>query len=317
LLAIFKNSRTNVPYIKIVNNESCWFVNGKLIGPSVVDGVYNAYTNNEMDYLLDSKISQSFQIIATVQDQDGKSVFELSPNAKTLTLKWDTYYEGRKVQPNYLGISRATGDSTNDTFTDYTNTNQLVLNAKETTHYKFKAKYGQLEHVTTITVHFVNPIFFGEIKCNTTTTYNNHNHSMDNGVPNIQVDPEVYPHMAAMDFDWVTEDKIKALSKYISNTQEHSYEITTDQQNPGHIVYAYPKDFGQLSYINDYDGYLYYNFNTSMDDNDVICLTRQITPIEELTDNHVDYYVYIFKEPSYVYKQIIKFKKAVTLKEWI
>jgi hypothetical protein len=54
-----------------------------------------------------------------------------------------------------------------------------------------------------------------------------------------------------------------------------------------------------------------------MDDNDVICLTRQITPIEELTDNHVDYYVYIFKEPSYVYKQIIKFKKAVTLKEWI
>lgn len=35
LLSIFKNSRTNVPYIKDVNGTDCWFVNGKYIGSVV------------------------------------------------------------------------------------------------------------------------------------------------------------------------------------------------------------------------------------------------------------------------------------------
>ena len=33
LYNIFKNSRTNVPYIKNVNGKNCWFVNGRNIGP--------------------------------------------------------------------------------------------------------------------------------------------------------------------------------------------------------------------------------------------------------------------------------------------
>lgn len=35
LLSIFKNSRTNVPYIKDVNGRDCWFVNGRYIGAVV------------------------------------------------------------------------------------------------------------------------------------------------------------------------------------------------------------------------------------------------------------------------------------------
>lgn len=311
LLAIFKNSRTNVPYIKIVNNESCWFVNGKLIGPSVVDGVYDAYTNDEIDYLLDSKISQSFQIMATVQDQDGKSVFEISPNTKTLTLKWDTYYEGRKVQPNYLGISKG-----GDIFTDYTNTNQIVMDAKETTHFTFWAKYGQLEHRTTITVYFVYPIFFGELKCEADHLSVRNNHELDNQNPGFQLDPEIYKSQA-LDFDWVTAGNIVTLPKYTKNTPEGNFEITTNAASPGHIVYAYPATYPALRYINDYDGYLYYNSDLSPNDsqNAFVCFKRTLEPIEGM--GSVEYYVYINKEPIYLFEQILKFKKQITLNEWL
>ena len=38
LLAIFKNSRTNVPYIKNVDGVNYWFVNGKILNKAVADG---------------------------------------------------------------------------------------------------------------------------------------------------------------------------------------------------------------------------------------------------------------------------------------
>ena len=37
LLSIFKNNRTNVPYIKDVNGTDCWFVNGRYIGAVVTN----------------------------------------------------------------------------------------------------------------------------------------------------------------------------------------------------------------------------------------------------------------------------------------
>lgn len=43
LLNIFRNSKTNVPYIKTINGYDCWFVNGKLI--SVVSHTYATDTD--------------------------------------------------------------------------------------------------------------------------------------------------------------------------------------------------------------------------------------------------------------------------------
>ena len=36
-LAIFKNNRINVPYIKEINGSKFWFVNGKNMGKATVD----------------------------------------------------------------------------------------------------------------------------------------------------------------------------------------------------------------------------------------------------------------------------------------
>ena len=298
LLAIFKNSRTNVPYIKIVNNESCWFVNGKLIGPSVVDGVYDAYTNNEIDYLLDSKLNQSFQIIASAQNNEGKYIF-LKDAEQDIILKWDVYYEGEKVTPRYVGMSMD-----GQTFTDCTKTNQIIIsNVNTTKNYTFKAEYGQLVSLSTVTVYFVDPIFFGEIPITNFTNYENNIHS--------------YDYLSDLS-DGDLGNLIKMnLQKYTTNTQNGNYEITTDKNYPGHICYAYPEQLGELRYITDMDGYMYYDSGKSNVDAANSFIHRQITinkPLDEGNED-VNYHVYINKEPSYVYKQILKFKKQVTVDE--
>lgn len=51
LLNIFKNSKTNVPYVKTINGYDCWFVNGKLI--SVVSHTYA--TDHDITNLFDTE----------------------------------------------------------------------------------------------------------------------------------------------------------------------------------------------------------------------------------------------------------------------
>lgn len=299
LLAIFKNSRTNVPYIKIVNNESCWFVNGKLIGPSTADGLYDAYTSDEIDALLDSNLNQSFQIIASAQDINGRYIFEKNTGAVDVIVKWEVYYEGRKVTPNQVTV--------NDV--DLTNSNQFVQQGlSQTKRFTITAQYGQLVSSTTVVVYFVDPIFFGEIPCDDKTTTIK--------VGDEYVDVKMHQHSTSKYFDYhelfkPTLDQIQKLPKYISNTAEHSFEVTSgDSTNPGHICYAYPASLGLLKTITDVEGYLYYDHNLPDDENRYM-LFGDKEPFEIMVHNGagtVPYYVYVDKAPVYQYKQILKFK---------
>ena len=45
-LSIFKNSRTNVPYIREINDVKYWFINGKLLGPATVQQLTPVYVEN-------------------------------------------------------------------------------------------------------------------------------------------------------------------------------------------------------------------------------------------------------------------------------
>lgn len=289
LLAIFKNSKTNVPYIKIVNNESCWFVNGKLVGPSTADGLYDAYTSDEIDALLDSNLNQSFQIIASAQDINGKYIFEKNGGAVDIIVKWDVYYEGRKVNPNQVIVNNV----------DLTGCNQIVKqNVTESQEFVITAQYGQLISSTTVMVYFVHPIYFGEIPCVDSYEESNYHDSFK-----------------------PTEAQIKMLTKYISNTQEHSFEITSNNpSDPGHICYAYPAELGHLKSITDLEGYVYYTISTNNQEpvenrymmygdnkDDKFMITPHNSPVA------VPYYVYVDRTPVYQYKQILKFKKQPTM----
>ena len=273
LLAIFKNSRTNVPYIKIINNESCWFVNGKMIGPSVVDGIYDNYSNNEIDDLLSSNINQSFQVIATASDIDGKHIFEIG-SEKDIIVKWDVYYEGKKIRPTEVNMSINGGNDTN-----YNGSDQVIVpSINQTTEFIISVRYGQLKASTTVAVHFVHAMYFGELKCT------NSPHSTSN---------------IHKDLEWISFGEIQSqLVKYISNTPIQTYKITTDPIEPGHICYAYPEQFGALNYIIDNENHIYYN--GEYENNDFEILTMDF--------NGINYYIYIQKEPSVQTEQILKFK---------
>lgn len=277
LLAIFKNSRTNVPYIKVINNESYWFVNGKIIGPSVVDGIYDNYTNNEINDLISSNINQSFQVIASAYDSEGKYVFEDAGDEtikKDIIIKWDVYYEGKKILPTEVNISIGSGDAVN-----YSGSDQVIINnLNKTTDFTINVRYGLLKASTTVTVYFEKPIYFGELKCGPHITSNIHGN-----------------------FDWVSFAEIQnQLLKYISTTPSQTYKISTDPTEPGHICYVYPDTFGELDYITDDDGYIYYDADANESDNQYKLITIKNIP----------YNIYIQKEPSVVYDKILKFKKT-------
>ena len=59
LLAIFKNSRTNVPYIKNVNGVNYWFVNGRILQPAS----YNISSENENCDCIDLQVSIKNNVI--------------------------------------------------------------------------------------------------------------------------------------------------------------------------------------------------------------------------------------------------------------
>lgn len=274
LLSIFKNSRTNVPYIKIINDESCWFVNGKLIGPSVVDGIYDAYTDDEIEVLLDSNRNQSFQIIATATDINGNQLFDsTNPFAQKIILKWDVYYEGKKVSPKFLTVNEQ----------DLTNTNQLIYtDINQTTVFKIYALYGQLETVTSVIVHFVPPIYFGEVN---------------------SADP--------------SNTDITNIKKYLATTADQIYEISTNSINPGYVCYAYPAEFtsagieyqfNKLNTIVDGQGYIYYDNHREGVDEEDNSFRHKTMDI-----NGINYHVYISKTPAHLDKQMFKFKTQKSL----
>ena len=101
-MAIIKNNRTNVPYIKNINGNSWWFVNGKAIG-SVTGN-----TDSCCDYLSDEVITQRINNLKDnnpdndytwISDGTGCECFELSP--KELAKELGVEYNG----PDYSGGS--------------------------------------------------------------------------------------------------------------------------------------------------------------------------------------------------------------------
>lgn len=284
LISIFKNSRTNVPYIKVVNNENYWFVNGRMLGPATIEGVYDSYTNTEIDNLLNHNYSQSFQIVATATDKHGNYIFDktlLRDNESVdIIIKWDVYYEGKQITPSKVTIK---GNDVNETILSNKYSNSITIeNIPITTignqlSYQIEAEFADKSTMTTVNVYFVYPTYFGEISCGN----------------NIE------PHAPQVKFEPQSDDIVK-LPKCILKSKEQTFEITTDNINPGHICYAYPQNFGKLIKITDINGYTYYELNDITFDDRFTKSKMQI--------HDVDYYVYIDKTPSYVYKQILKFK---------
>lgn len=162
LLSIFKNSRTNVPYIKDINDEPCWFVNGRMLGKAAINYVYTPYTVDEMDLLLGkNSISQSdkLKIMSSIGNLEGQYIFnKLESGPQNIILNWDVYYGGDKINPSNIIIEYG-GEKINPI-----GTNQITINGiDKTTEFTISVEFRG-EKVTVIqTVYFVYPSYFGEL----------------------------------------------------------------------------------------------------------------------------------------------------------
>ena len=85
LLAIFKNSKTNVPYIKNVGGVDYWFVNGKVQGPALYPS-----DNNECDCL---------KLVLT---WDGPNIISKYSTLTRRGIKCELYSNNIKVTPTKL-----------------------------------------------------------------------------------------------------------------------------------------------------------------------------------------------------------------------
>lgn len=276
LLSIFTNSRTNVPYIKTVNGEGYWFVNGRMLGPTTSNN--ESYTNTELDALLGSlgKASmQSFQIFATATDKNNQYIFnkhDSDSKNKTITLQWQVYYEGQLVHPNKLTIKINDGESI-----DAHNYSYLQFkDVNETTTYTISAEleYEKVKTSTSVTVYFVEPSYFGELAYSASELTNKNAEEIEKLITELQI--------------------------FVSNTRQQSHKITTNMYNAGHVCYAYPESMGELLSIQDTNGHIYYSKDGDELYNQFDMMTVNI--------DGVRYYVYIDEEPVYQHDQLLKFK---------
>lgn len=288
LLSIFKNSRTNTPYIKQVNDSNYWYINGKMIGPSIdTEGIFEPYTITELEEIYNTRRIQAFLININIFDSNGdvRHIYERG-TTENITIKWNVNYNGINIRPAYFMMSTNNGSL----YEDLTNLNQCSTSISKDTNYLFKAGYANYNDFKEVRVKFVDPIYFGELPENCGI-------SESLGHDKV-IDGKTTGDIIVKNF----EDK--NLQKYLTDTCVGSYEITTKEQyEPGHICYAYPESLGYLSFIVDDNGYVLYK-NSSNDE--VLKDNRYVRKIIQI--NGINYIAYIEKEPAVRTKQKLYFE---------
>lgn len=308
LLSIFKNSKTNVPYIKQVNDNEYWFVNGKMLGPSSTENLFAAYTNLEIKNLIENGITQIFQILTNVigakliasdYDVEGEKglmdtehllIENPENNGKvTINLNWNLKYDGVDVNASKLTINDK--NYTNSAYLEDT----ILLNTlpdKKTKKYYFEAEHNKWITRKKLTISVVNPIYFGELD-----------------IADGSSDTDIIEHIKKIISDIrtgnVTEHTEK-LQKVLKLNPNGSCEMSTNE-NTNRICYIYPKSFGQLKSISD-------NYNRKYNTQTGVSTDPGFEDFKEyelkipINGIPVYYYAYVVKADIYVDKYILNFE---------
>ena len=256
LLAIFKNSKANVPYIKRVNDNDYWFVNGKMLGPSITENLFEPYSNTDIKNMINSNITSLFQIIASVsggsiyQDPEDNSYYVLDYIAddNKVKLQWETRYDDIMVTPSKLTVNN----------NDYTDTDHLIQSPSFTSFtnikpikYTLTAEYNSWEAEKDVMVYAVTPLYCGCIKFNSEDP------------TDIQSELNtITENKGIINENGKEEQKLQKIIKYNGNiTQELISDINTER-----ICYIYPSYYGDLVKV--YDFYSHeYSINNTIKDN--------------------------------------------------
>ena len=129
LLAIFKNQRVNVPYIKYINGEKYWFVNGRLVDSA--ESQLISLPNQPQMYIITSAINERGEYIFKKGDK------------QNITVSAKAYENGLE-----LADAIFTGLGTHE-------------NVENTTEYNITATYNNRIAQAKTKVYFVNPTYYG------------------------------------------------------------------------------------------------------------------------------------------------------------
>ena len=212
LYAIFKNSRTNVPYIKEVNGAKYWFVNGRQLELVTNDNIGT-------ESVLGLQISFIEPQATLFEYIDGQS-YEIN-------FKWDILYNRTQIVPDQLKFKH----NTNEPLKLIPNMNSLIYKVEPddagSHNFVIDVTYNGNNASVGRTINFVHPSYYGIIPCEHSDSENQWT-----GVTNSPI----------------TEDNINTLTKVLSVDKSNNL-VFNIKNGWGYIVYMYPESYGILSNI--------------------------------------------------------------------
>lgn len=246
-LAIFKNSRTNVPYIVELNGLNYWFINGRNTGIIVPDGTpYDPYTDDEIKnaiLLWDGVDATLVLNVYTVNNLGEKEytekIYPTGDQPQTdILVRWSLInkYTLESITPDKL-ILKHPDESTEEL--DPNIETFIIKNVTKDGRYELKATWmididGNItenELVGTLDLKFCLPIWFGLVsgtigeKTGTDSTSDVIDSILNGAI-------EIY--------------NVPGMNKYVLPTESNRVQFIS---NGKRIVYAYPSEYGPLESI--------------------------------------------------------------------
>lgn len=218
VLSIFKNNRTNVPYIRTINGINYWFVNGRMINSAVVDNNNcDAYTETELDNLLGINQSLSVQISAVADG--GLTVLDRTDMStpKNVTVQWVVIYQGKQVDPDTITLK------VNGVPQNIGTTNVIQKPISDDTTFRVECTYKNMSASSEVAMNYVYPV-----------------------------------HIGGVGDGWDVSDiksLKKYMCDGIDGLKRADVKVSTQNQ---YICIAYPKSFGELEFITDESGFVLY-----------------------------------------------------------
>ena len=344
LLSIFKNNTINVPYIKTVNGEDYWFVNGKML-TKLNNNVCPDQPSSPDTPIEPGVDSNGFNISAYIMNPLNRTKLDKFD----LKLNWKSFYNGQPVKIDdieYLeyvlyvnGVANIYSDNSNKNKSLITNN---IIEIKIDDNDLLKRIYNELNtpsnNITcvlsatykdgTISTKIMPisywPTYFGEIDENML------NDVLNLGTKVIEKS-DIYKFYKIKNTNNNTRNKfltdIFNLNQYLLPTHEQTHMFSSSEDNkcvclayPTYTLgtsevaanyaidykYKYLNTYKELETITDNYNYQYYD-KSNRDDSDFNIFALQ----ENFAINNTDYppyQIYIAKESATVYNQTLIFK---------
>lgn len=155
VLSIFKNARTNVPYIRTINGVNYWFVNGRMINAAVVDNNNcDAYTESELDGFMG--INQILSIQVTASSNGATILDKITKNDAEVKVEWIVKYRGKVVDPDTI-ILKKNGESVPVTSA----INTALINISDDTIFEVACTYKGMSVSSSASVKYMYPVYVG------------------------------------------------------------------------------------------------------------------------------------------------------------